>query len=92
MERGFKKSEMHSRKGIGSRYQPHSCTATVMPSEATPNLSVLELLQGLNDKLTLESKRVEEIHFPHGVASVTTLKTEVSTSRSIHPNYSCGQI
>ena len=65
---------------IGSRYQPQSCVApTIMPSEAALNLSLLDLLQAFNEKLSLECTRIQVTRLPHGV-SVTALKTEVSVS------------
>lgn len=78
---------------IGSRYQQHSrATTAIMPSEAVLNLSFLELLQALNETVISECTRVQEIRLPNGVASVTALKAEVSTSRFICLNQSCGQV
>lgn len=53
-----------------------------MPPEALFNLSFLELLQALNERLTSECSRVREIRLPHGVESVAALETEVSVPRS----------
>lgn len=57
---------------------------SIMPSGAAIDLSFLELLQGLNEKVTSECARVREIRLPHGVASVTALRCEVSALRPIH--------
>jgi hypothetical protein len=62
-----------------SRYRPHSCvTVTIMSSEAALNLSVLELLRALNEKLGLKYTKAREIRLPPVPASVTLLETEVS--------------
>jgi hypothetical protein len=55
-----------------------------MPLEAATNLSVPELLQALNEKLTLECTRVREIRLPPGAASVTVLEAQVITHRLIY--------
>ena len=57
--------------------------STMMPSEAALNLSFLELIQTLNDKLVSDCTRVRAIHLPHGV---TTLKNEASASLPMHLN------
>ena len=54
-----------------------------MSFEAALSLPILELLQVLRKKLTLEYTRVREIRLPPGVASVSILEAEVSTPRSI---------
>lgn len=66
----------------GSRYQPHSCIAVAMSSGSARNLSVLELLQVLDEKLDLEFARVRGICSPP-LAPVASLKTEVSLLLSI---------
>lgn len=63
-----------------------------MLSEAALNLSFLELVQALNEKVTLKCTRVREMRFSRGVAFVTALKTEVSTPRSIYLDPSAGKI
>jgi hypothetical protein len=63
-----------------------------MPSETALNLTILELLQALNEKLTLECTKEPENLFPHGAASTTPLKTEVSAPGLIHYNLSCEKI
>jgi len=68
----FEKSD-----GRGSRYQSHPWVAAIMSSLAARNLSVLELLQVLNEKLDLEFARVQEICFPPLVPAAP-LQTEVS--------------
>lgn len=68
----------------GSRYDSHPCAvAAIMSFEAALSLPILELLQVLRKKLTLEYTRVREIRLPPGVASVSVLEAEVSTPRSI---------
>jgi len=57
-----------------------------MSLEAALNLSVPDLLRVLNDKLILECTRVREIPLPPVLASITTLRAEVSTALSISPN------
>ena len=61
----------------GSRYQPHSWIAVIMSVGAARNLSVLELLQVLDEKLDLEFARVQGICSPP-LAHAASLKTEVS--------------
>ena len=54
-----------------------------MSLEAALNLSVPDLLRVLNDKLHLECTRVREIPLPPVLASIITLRAEVSTPLSI---------
>jgi len=63
-----------------------------MPLEAALNLSVPDLLRVLNDKLVLECTRVREIPLPPVLASITTLRAEVSTPLSISLNKRCSGI
>jgi hypothetical protein len=55
-----------------------------MPLEAALDLSFLELLQALNEKLALECARVRETRLPPGVASVTALEDQVIAPQSIY--------
>ena len=67
-----------------SRYQLRSCvTAVIMSSEAALNLSVLELLQALNEKLSLEWIRMREDFLPPISGSISSLETAVSGRLSI---------
>jgi len=69
---------------VVSRYQPHTCAAvTIMSSEAALNLSILELIQALNEKLGLECTGAREIRLPSGLASVTALESEVSAPHGL---------
>ena len=65
---------------VGSRYQPHSALrgAAIMPSEIALNLSVLELLQALNGKLSSECTRIREARLPPGLTFAAVLEAEVS--------------
>jgi len=49
-----------------------------MPSEIALNLSVLELLQSLNEKLDSECTRIREMRFPRGLTFAAVLEAEVS--------------
>jgi len=60
-----------------------SVTAIVMSSSAAHNLSVLELLQALNEKLDLEFSRVRETCV-RPVVPAAPLKTEVSAPQTIY--------
>ena len=63
---------------IPDRHQPH-LSVTTMPLKITNDLSVLELLRLLNEKLGLECTRLREIRVSPAI-SVTSLELEVSTS------------
>ena len=68
----------------GSRYQPHSWVAVIIMSlGAVRSLSVLELLQVLDEKLNSEFVRVRGICSPPLVPAAS-LNTEVSVLRSVH--------
>ena len=61
----------------------HTCVAAiVMSSSAAHNLSVLELLQALNEKLDLEFSRVRE-NCVRPVVPAAPLQTEVSAPQTI---------
>ena len=51
-----------------------------MTSEAALNLSVLELLQALNEKLNIEYARARRNCFPPILDSVSSVEAEVSES------------
>jgi hypothetical protein len=53
-----------------------------MSSEAALDLSILELVRALNEKLGLECAKAREICPPPAQASVTSLEAEVSRSIS----------
>ena len=55
-----------------------------MPSEAALDLSILELVQALNEKLDLECIKAREIRFSPALASVASLEAEVSGHRLIY--------
>jgi len=57
-----------------------------MPSEVAQNLSVLELIQALNEKLGLERTRTLEICLPPTLSSIAALKPEVSGHWPIYLN------
>ena len=71
---------------FGSRYLPYSCAAAaIMSSDAVLNLSVLELLRALNEKLGLECTTVREGCFLP-ILDPISAEAEVSGPRSIHLN------
>ena len=57
-----------------------------MSSDTILNLSVLELLQALNEKLGSECTRLQETRLPPGPTFAAVLETEASAHRSIHPD------
>ena len=57
-----------------------------MSLEAALNLSVLELLQALNEKFSLECARTRGNCFPPILGSIPSLEAEVSSPWSIHLN------
>lgn len=68
----------------GSRYQPHSWIAVIIMSlRAARKLSVLELLQVLDEKLDSEFVRVRGICSPP-LAPAASLSAEVSILLSVH--------
>ena len=60
-----------------------------MSSKAALNLSVLELLRALSNKLSLECTKTRETHFLPILDSMSCLEAEVSGTRSIYLNQ-CG--
>ena len=71
----------------------NSCTtAIIMSLEATFNLSVLELLQILNEKFSLEYTRTRGNCFPPILGSISSLEAEVSRPWSIHLNGCDGEM
>ena len=57
-----------------------------MASEAALNLSVLELLQALKEKLSLEYTRMRGKCFPLILGPISSVEAEVSKPLSIHLN------
>ena len=61
-----------------------NATTIVMPSEATLNLSILELLQALNEKLSLECTGIQGKCFPPILGPISSVEAEASRRQSIH--------
>jgi hypothetical protein len=62
-----------------------------MPFEAALDLSLLELLQALKEKVALEYASAWETRFPLGVTSVAALEDQVSAPQSTYLDRGSGR-